>query len=108
MKYFGAIDQGTTSSRFIVFNENGNIISQHQQEFKQYLPNEDAEGILELLRVINLELEWLCLYNNIVTATTDPKEAFFNVQKVAHLCRRRISSGVESMDTTTSFRSNIM
>ena len=40
MKYFGAIDQGTTSSRFIVFNENGNIISQHQQEFKQYLPNE--------------------------------------------------------------------
>ena len=40
MKYFGAIDQGTTSSRFIVFNENGNIISQHQQELKQYLPNE--------------------------------------------------------------------
>ena len=40
MKYFGAIDQGTTSSRFIVFNENGNIISQHQQEFNQYLPNE--------------------------------------------------------------------
>ena len=40
MKYFGAIDQGTTSSRFIVFSENGNIISQHQQEFKQYLPNE--------------------------------------------------------------------
>ena len=40
MKYFGAIDQGTTSSRFIVFNENGTIISQHQQELIQYFPDE--------------------------------------------------------------------
>ena len=40
MKYFGAIDQGTTSSRFIVFNENGKIISQHQQELIQYFPDE--------------------------------------------------------------------
>ena len=40
MKYFGAIDQGTTSSRFIVFDETGSIIKQHQQEFTQYLPNE--------------------------------------------------------------------
>ena len=40
MKYFGAIDQGTTSSRFIVFDENGTIVNQHQQELTQYLPNE--------------------------------------------------------------------
>jgi glycerol kinase len=40
MKYFGAIDQGTTSSRFIVFDENGSIVKQHQQEFTQYLPDE--------------------------------------------------------------------
>ena len=40
MKYFGSIDQGTTSTRFIVFNEEGRVIAQHQQEFKQYLPNE--------------------------------------------------------------------
>ena len=40
MKYFGSIDQGTTSSRFLVFDESGKIISQHQQELKQYLPNE--------------------------------------------------------------------
>ena len=40
MKYFGAIDQGTTSSRFIVFDETGSIIKQHQQEFTQYLPDE--------------------------------------------------------------------
>tara|TARA_B100001109_G_scaffold51528_1_gene41392 strand:+ start:989 stop:2455 length:1467 start_codon:yes stop_codon:yes gene_type:complete len=40
MEYFGSIDQGTTSTRFIVFDENGKVISQHQQEFKQHLPNE--------------------------------------------------------------------
>ena len=40
MKYFGAIDQGTTSSRFIVFDENGSIVKQHQQEFNKYLTDE--------------------------------------------------------------------
>jgi len=40
MKYFGCIDQGTTSSRFIVFNEKGQIIANHQQEFNQHLPDE--------------------------------------------------------------------
>ena len=39
MKYFGAIDQGTTSSRFIVFNSDGNIVEEYQKEIKQYLPN---------------------------------------------------------------------
>ena len=42
MKYFGAIDQGTTSSRFIVFNENGEIVEQHQQEHMQILPDEHS------------------------------------------------------------------
>ena len=77
-------------------------------EIRQYSPNEDAENILELLQVINLELEWLCLYNNIVTANTDPNEAFSVVQKTAQLCKRRISSGVVSMDTTTLFRSYVI
>ena len=40
MKYFGCIDQGTTSSRFIVFNDKGQIIASQQHEFTQYLPNE--------------------------------------------------------------------
>ena len=40
MNYFAAIDQGTTSSRFIVFNENGKVVDQHQEEFKQYLPDQ--------------------------------------------------------------------
>ena len=39
MNYFASIDQGTTSSRFIVFDESGNIVAKHQKEFTQYLPN---------------------------------------------------------------------
>ncbi len=39
MRYLGAIDQGTTSTRFILFNENGEAVSSHQLEHKQYYPN---------------------------------------------------------------------
>ena len=37
-KYILAIDQGTTSSRAIVFDKKGNIIAVSQQEFTQYFP----------------------------------------------------------------------
>jgi glycerol kinase len=36
--YIGAIDQGTTSSRFIVFDKQGNIISVAQKEHRQIYP----------------------------------------------------------------------
>ena len=35
MKYFGAIDQGTTSSRFIVFDDKGKIIIQNKKVLGQ-------------------------------------------------------------------------
>ena len=38
MKYIVALDQGTTSSRAIVFDENGGIASVHAEEFKQIFP----------------------------------------------------------------------
>lgn len=38
MKYVMAIDQGTTSSRAIIFNKNGEIVASAQQEFKQIYP----------------------------------------------------------------------
>lgn len=37
-KYILAIDQGTTSSRAIIFNKDGEIISSAQREFTQYFP----------------------------------------------------------------------
>lgn len=43
-KFILAIDQGTTSSKAIVFNEHGQVIAQQQEEFKQYFP---ADGWVE-------------------------------------------------------------
>ncbi|GAB0115715.1 glycerol kinase GlpK [Acidisoma sp. C75] len=37
-RYVGAIDQGTTSSRFIVFDKTGNIVSVAQKEHQQIYP----------------------------------------------------------------------
>ncbi|RME08056.1 MAG: glycerol kinase, partial [Bacteroidetes bacterium] len=38
-RYILSFDQGTTSSRSIVFDENGQIISVAQKEFTQHYPN---------------------------------------------------------------------
>ena len=66
MKYFGAIDQRTTSSRFIVFDENGTIVNQHQQELTQYLPNEVSvehdpneiwESVVNCINKVNIEFK---------------------------------------------------
>ena len=43
-KFIGAIDQGTTSTRFIVFDFQGNIVAVDQKEHKQYYP---APGLVE-------------------------------------------------------------
>ena len=42
MNYFASIDQGTTSTRFIVFNDIGEIVTMHQEEFPQYFPDENS------------------------------------------------------------------
>jgi len=36
--YVGALDQGTTSTRFIIFNNRGQIISADQKEHRQIYP----------------------------------------------------------------------
>ena len=38
-KYIMALDQGTTSSRCIIYNKKGEIISMAQKEFEQIYPN---------------------------------------------------------------------
>jgi glycerol kinase len=50
-RYVGAIDQGTTSSRFIVFDKAGTIVSIAQKEHRQIYPQpgwveHDATGDL--------------------------------------------------------------
>ena len=39
-KYILALDQGTTSSRAILFDQQMNIIAQAQKEFTQYYPKQ--------------------------------------------------------------------
>ena len=52
MKHLLAIDQGTTSSRAIIFDEAGTLVASAQREFRQYFPQpgwveHDAEEIWE-------------------------------------------------------------
>jgi len=37
--FVGAIDQGTTSSRFLIFNREGEPVASHQIEFSQIYPH---------------------------------------------------------------------
>jgi glycerol kinase len=37
-QYIGAIDQGTTSTRFMIFDHQGGVVSRHQLEHKQIYP----------------------------------------------------------------------
>src|SRR5436305_1456913 len=37
-RYVGALDQGTTSTRFMIFDKGGNEISRHQLEHQQIMP----------------------------------------------------------------------
>lgn len=36
--FIGAVDQGTTSSRFIIFSSQADIVAQHQIEFDNHYP----------------------------------------------------------------------
>ena len=58
----GAIDQGTTSSRFIIFDENGLVVASAQEEHRQIFPrpgwveHDPAEIIAKVDRVIGAAL----------------------------------------------------
>ena len=56
-KFVGAIDQGTTGTRFMVFNELGEIVEQAYEEHRQIYPNpgwveHDAEEIIQRTRSV--------------------------------------------------------
>lgn len=51
-EFVGALDCGTTSVRFIIFDEFANVVAEHQAEFPQYYPQpgwheHDAEEIAQ-------------------------------------------------------------
>ncbi|KAJ3013002.1 hypothetical protein HKX48_005977 [Thoreauomyces humboldtii] len=56
--FVGSIDQGTSSTRFMVFNENGDIAFQYQTEFEQIYP---AAGWCEHDPVVIMDTVHLCM-----------------------------------------------
>lgn len=60
MRYVAAIDQGTTSSRFMVFDMGGNIVASAQQEHQQVFPQpgwveHDPEEIASKVKLVTAE-----------------------------------------------------
>lgn len=60
MRYVGAIDQGTTSSRFMVFDPQGNRVAMAQQEHQQIFPQpgwveHDAMEIAAKVKLVTAE-----------------------------------------------------
>ncbi|NQU88101.1 MAG: glycerol kinase, partial [Mariniphaga sp.] len=60
-KYILAIDQSTTATKAVLFNNNGEFISQNNLEHKQYFPNpgwveHDAEEIYQNTKKVVLNV----------------------------------------------------
>ena len=58
-KFIVAIDQGTTSSRAILFNTSGVPIFKSQLEFKQYFPN-NGKWIKDFIYKLKVQKEQNC------------------------------------------------
>ena len=69
-KYVLSIDQGTTSTRSIIFDKNFNIISSDQEEFKQHFPKDgcvehDPNEIFNtVLKTSKKAIEKSCIKSN--------------------------------------------
>lgn len=70
-KYIVALDQGTTSSRSVIVNENGQIVGMAQKEFEQIFPN---SGWVEHNPIEILESQLLTLKKAIAIANILPSE----------------------------------
>jgi glycerol kinase len=42
MSYIGSLDQGTSSTRFMIFDHEGNVVGQHQLEHEQILAQQKS------------------------------------------------------------------
>ena len=58
MKYILALDQGTTSSRCIIYDKKGNMMSVAQKEFTQKYPK-DGWVEHDAMEIWSLRWEWL-------------------------------------------------
>jgi glycerol kinase len=54
--FIGSIDQGTTSTRFLIFNREGEPVTSHQIEFKQYYPHPGYDKLSSMTTAARLIL----------------------------------------------------
>lgn len=69
-KYIGAIDQGTTGTRFILFNREGNLITSAYKEHQQFFP---ANGYVEHSPTEILDNTKLVMKKAVNQAKIDPQ-----------------------------------
>ena len=70
-KYFLSIDQGTTSSRVVLYDQDFNFLDQEQQEFKQFFPQ---EGWVEHKPLDIWQSVYKCFKKVIKKSSIQPKE----------------------------------
>ncbi len=84
-KYFLVIDQGTTSSRVVIYKKNFEILDFVQKEFKQYFPKEGwvEHNALEIWGDVKYLIKKIIRKNNIsakniisIMGITNPKRNF--------------------------------
>lgn len=70
MPYIGAIDQGTTSTRFMIFDETGSVIAAAQLEHTQFLPQAGwvEHDPLEILRATDAVIKEALLAAGLIGA----------------------------------------
>ena len=68
--FIGAVDQGTTSTRFIVFDHDGRPVAKHQLEHQQVLP-----------RAGWVEHNPVEIWDRTQTVMKLPREALLNIEE---------------------------
>ena len=67
-KYVGAVDQGTTSTRFMVFDHGGKVVGYEQKNMNKSIPNQDGLNMIhwkfgKLLRTLSAAHSRNCTLN---------------------------------------------
>jgi glycerol kinase len=68
--FVGSIDQGTTSTRFLIFNRSGEPVASHQIEFKQIYPQPGYVSITSRAESDNLLTGFLAGMNTILSRSS--------------------------------------
>ena len=119
-KYILAFDQGTTSSRAIIFNHNGEIVEVAQTEFKQIYPNagwvehdpneiietqlEVAKTVIKKAKIDILEIAAIGITNQRETTVVWDKETgepiynaiVWQCRRTAEICEELKEAGLET------------